>query len=210
MYRLSFKIIWNALPIVALAGIILWLSNIWPPSSPPATPVAGKPILEAIKHVNKQIFIEHYNAVDMIHTEEPDWGSLFGIKQEFIVLVRGRVPAGFDLQQLSEDDLWVSTDGKRVQLTLPSPIIFRDNVFIDFENSHIIAQRDSCPNLLCEDDLVTYQNQVMPAGRDKLIEFALGNGILDQAAKDGQEYYYQFLKSLGFEEVRVVVSGYGL
>jgi hypothetical protein len=213
MYRLLIKIVWNALPIIALVLLVLWLLGVFPPPSPPPptpTVTAGPPVLEAIKHVNKQIFIEHYNAVDITYTEVPDWVGIFGIKQEFIVLIRGRVPAGFDLQQLNEKDVWVSSDGKRVQLTLPSPIIFKENVFIDFENSRILSQSDTCPNFICEDNLVAYQSQVMPTGRDKLIEFALKNGILEQSAKDGKEYYEQFLKSLGFEEVRVAVNGYGL
>ncbi|GIK38145.1 MAG: hypothetical protein BroJett011_19780 [Chloroflexota bacterium] len=214
MSRIILKIVWNALPLVALGIIILWLSGIFPPSPPPTpqpTVTAGPPILEAIKHVNKQIFIEHYNAVDITYTEVPQsWISIFGLKQEFVVLIRGRVPAGFDLKDLNDEDIWISADGKRVQLTLPSPIIFEDNVAIDFENSHILSQSDTCPNFICEDDLTAYQSQILPTGRDVLIEFARGNGILDQVAKDGKQYYEQFLKSLGFKEVQVVVSGYGL
>lgn len=214
MYRLIFKIIWNALPLVALGLVVWWLFQVIDPPSNNnggGKVVIGPSVLEAIKQVNKQIFIEHYNAVDVTYTEVPEgWISLFGLKQEFVVLVRGRVPAGFDLQELDEDDVWVSSDGKRVQLTLPPPQIFEGNVFIDFENSRILSQSDTCPNFICEDNLVSYQSQVMPAGRDQLIEFALKNGILEQAAKDGKEYYGQFLKSLGFEEVRVIVNGYGL
>ena len=213
MYKLILKIIWNALPLVALVLIAWWLYDtvIRDGIQPTPTVTTNRPVLEAIKQVNKQIFIEHYNAVDVTYTEVPEsWISIFGIKQEFVVLVRGRVPAGFDLQELKEDDVWISSDGKRVQLTLPSPIVFNDNVFIDFENSRILSQSDTCPNFICQDSLVAYQSQVVPTGRDILVEFALENGILEQTAKDGKEYYEQFLKSLGFEEVRVIVSGYGL
>jgi len=72
-------------------------------------------VLEGIRHVNKLILIEHYNAVDITYTEAPEnWTKMLGLKQEFVVLVRGRVPAGFDLAQLQEDDIWVSEDGKAV------------------------------------------------------------------------------------------------
>jgi hypothetical protein len=33
------------------------------------------------------------------------------------------------------------------------------------------------------------------------------SGILEQVANDGKVYYEQFLKSLGFEEVRVLIRG---
>lgn len=211
MYQLLFRVIWNGLPVIALVLLGLWFSGVFPPAPPPTpTITAGAVVLEAVKQVNKQIFIEHYNAVDVTYTEVPDWVGVFGIKQEFVVLIRGRVPAGFDLQQLSAKDVWVSSDGKRAQLTLPVPIIFEDNVSIDFENSRILAQQDWCPNFICQDNLTAYQSQILPTGRDTLIEFARNNGILEQTARDGKAYYEQFLRSFGFEEVRVVVSGYGL
>jgi hypothetical protein len=113
----------------------------------------GQPVLEAIKHVNKQVFIEHYNAVDVSYTEAPaDWIKAI-VRQEFIVLLRGRVPAGFDLEQLTRDDIWISSDGKRIQLTLPPPVVFEGNVSIDFENSRILARSDTCPGFLCQDPL---------------------------------------------------------
>ena len=176
------------------------------------TKITGKSaIMERIQHVNKQTFIEHYNAVDVTYTEAPQgWIKVFGIKQEFVVLVRGRVPAGFDLQELSEDDIWISSDGRRAQLTLPSPVIFEENVAIDFQNSYMLAEHDTCPGFICNDDLTAYQSEVLPAGRDLLIDYARRNDILRQAALDGKSYYEQLLGTLGFEDVRVVVRGYDL
>ena len=216
MWRLFIRILWNALPLVALVLITIWLVNfvrgtlIDPPNEPGVVTVTGNnAVLEAIKEVNKQIFIEHYNTIDMTYTEAPQgWAGALGIKQEFVVLVRGRVPAGFDLQQLDENDIWVSSDGRRAQVTLPPPAIFEDNVSIDFEHSRVLTQSDTCPNFLCEDNLNALQGQALPAASGLLVEAAQENGILDQTARDGKAYYEQLLKGLGFEEVRVIVPGY--
>ena len=219
MWRLAVRLIWNAIPLVALVLIGIWLYNlvsdaINPPASTTAaastiTVVERRGVVEAIRSVNKQIFIEHYNMVDVEYTEAPPgWASALGLKQEFIVLVRGRVPAGFDLAQIGEDNVWISRDGKRVQLTLPPPIIFEDNVSLDLESSRVLAQSDSCPDLLCQDDLSAFQGDVLPVARGLLVEYAHENGILDQAARDGKTFYEQLLKSLGFDEVRVIVDGY--
>ncbi len=211
----------NALAVVAVVLMVAWLfdavrDRLSPPEgvgpTQPATvsEIASRAaILERVQRVNKQLLIEHYNAVDVRYTEVPEGflGSL-GLKQEFVMLIRGRVPAGFDLQQLSEDDLWISSDGRRVQLTLPTPQVFHEQVSIDFENSYILTQRDTCPGFICQNDLEAYQSEIMPTGRDLLIEYALRNGILEQAARDGQSYYEQLLSALGFEEVRVIVTGY--
>lgn len=193
--------------VAVAAGVLIgkWLDH---PGS-----VSGIPVLEAIHHVNKQTFIEHYLVVDVDYTDAPEvWPKLLeklGIKQEFVVLIRGRVPAGFDLQKLSEKDIWTSSDGKHVQLTLPAPMVFEENVSIDFENSRVLSSRDTCPNWLCEDEVAVFLREVLPSARDILIEYAIRHEILKQAAQDGKAYYEQFLTSLGFEQVDVIVAGYG-
>lgn len=218
MNRPIFRIIRNAITVVLLVLAMWWVYETFlnPPSPPPTEEIThGQPVLEAIKQVNKQLFVEHYNTVDVQYSEAPEGLLSFlgdlGVKQEFIVLLRGRVPAGIDLQELSEDDIWMSSDGKRVQLTLPPPMIFEDNVSIDLDNSRMLAQSDRCPGFICPETMLdAYEGKALPQGRDLLIEFALQSGILDQCATDGKAYYEQFLRSLGFEKVRVIVSGYGV
>ena len=168
--------------------------------------VTGTAVMESIKAVNKQVFLEHYNAVDIDFSEAPEgWLSYLPIRQSFVILLKGRVPAGFDLSQLRPEDVWVSRDGKRVQLVLPPPVVFTDNVNVDFEHSRVLTQSDNCPAFLCQDKLTAFKDQMLPQGRQLLIEAAVRNGILEEAAHDGQSYYEQFLKSLGFEEVRVII-----
>lgn len=172
------------------------------------TVVTGEAVVESIKQVNKQLFIEHYNAVDIDYTEVPaGWLGMLPIQQSFVVLLKGRVPAGFDLSQLSSQDIWISNDGRRIQLVLPPPQVFAENVNVDFENSRIFTQTDTCPEFICQDSLQAFQAQMLPQGRKLLIAASEQSGILEQAAKDGQLYYEQFLKSLGFAEVRVIVKG---
>lgn len=172
------------------------------------TVLNGPAVIESIKQVNKQIFIEHYNVVDIDYTEAPEgWLRVLPLKKSFVVLLRGRVPAGFDLNQLTAKDVWISADHRRVQLLLPPPTIFEENVNIDFEHSRILTQNDSCPDFICQQTIDAYKNQILPQGRNLLMAAAERNGILVETAKDGQRYYEQWLKSLGFDEVRVIVKG---
>lgn len=207
---------WLTILTLVLVSIVT-LTSVWLMSSTArdlfnldtqTTIVSSQAVVESIKQVNKQIFVEHYNTVDIDYTEAPEgWLQLLGIDQSFVLLLKGRVPAGFDLSQLQASDVWVSSDGKRVQLVLPPPEIFYDNVNIDFEHSRILAQRDTCPDFLCQNQLTVFKEQMMPAGRALLMAASEQSGILTQVANDGTRYYEGLLKSLGFAEVRVVVRG---
>ncbi len=205
---------WMTILTLVLVAVVT-LSSVWLMSNTArdlfnfdtkTTIVTSQAIVESIKGVNKQIFIEHYNTVDIDYTEAPEgWLGFLGVDQSFVLLLKGRVPAGFDLSQLRPEDVWVSGDGKRVQLVLPPPMLFVDNVNIDFENSRILAERDTCPDFLCQNQLGVFKDQMLPEGRKLLMAASQQSGILEQVANDGKRYYEQFLKSLGFAEVRVLI-----
>lgn len=208
------KIVANALVIVAVV-IVGWQAyTLFRGFNAPTKVVeVGPAILEQVRHVNKQIFVEHYTSIDITYTEIPaGWmGPLqhLGIKQGMTMLIRGRVPAGLDLTEMSEGDIWVSTDRRRVQVTLPAPQVFVENVSIDLEHSRILAQSDFCPGFLCPTtDLEAYKNDIEPEARRRLISTAQEQEILQQAATSAQVYYESLLNSLGIAEVRVVVKGY--
>lgn len=207
---------WLLILTLVLVAVVT-LSSVWLMSSTArdifntdtqTTIVTSQAIVQSIRQVNKQIFVEHYNTVDLDYTETPEgWLGMLGIDQSFVLLLKGRVPAGFDLSELKESDVWISSDGKRVQLILPPPMIFVDNVSIDFEHSRILTQRDTCPDFICQDSLHVFQEEMAPEGRRLLMEASERSGIMTQVANDGIHYYENFLKALGFEEVRVVISG---
>lgn len=168
--------------------------------------ITKAPVVASLKQVNKQIMIEHNNMVDVDYREAPEgWLSVLPIEQSFVVLLRGRVPAGFDLSELTEDDVWISTDGTKIQLVLPPPIIFEDNVAVNFEESRVISEGDSCPDFICAQDLEAIQQVIIPQGRQLLIETSENSGIMEQAAELGINYYESLLKSLGFEEIQVFI-----
>lgn len=207
---------WNALALAAICFTGWTVYNVWSRTPEPVSVdqvEVGPTIIEAVKHVNKQTFIEHYTSIEVRDIDLPEggwaWTQKLGLKQEFMMLIRGRVQAGIDLSQLDEDDIWVSSDGKRVQLTLPPPQIFAQDVTLDLANSHIIRSSDFCPGFICPDDrLASFQQEMEPEARQALIAAAREQGILSQAAADAEAYYEGLLNALGIAEVRVVIPGY--
>ncbi len=207
-----------AIVLAVVAGLILqqlgMLPSMQATTSPAITVQASPAILQEVKRVSKYVVIQHYGSVDIDYTEAPS-GMLnalksIGIQQHYVVLLRGTVPAGFDLNEMSEADIWVSPDGKRAQVTLPAPKIFEEMISIDNEHTRVLAADDKCPDFLCTVDLAAFNKTIEPEGKRLLIESARKNEILRQAAVEGKLHYERLLNQLGIGEVRVVVQGYDL
>jgi hypothetical protein len=115
------------------------------------------------------------------------------------MLVYGDVRAGFDLEKLSEGSLW--TDGSRVRLVLPAPEIL--NSSIDFDQTHIVYYEN---DMILEDNNPNLQGEALSQAKSALEKAAVEAGILERANEYGQLYYENFLYSLGFTDVEVVVD----
>jgi hypothetical protein len=86
-------------------------------------------------------------------------------------------------------------------LVLPAPEIISSS--IDFERTRIIYYEN---NLLLDDNNPNLQGEALAQAKDAIEQAALEAGILDQANDFGQLYFENFLYSLGFTEVEVVVD----
>jgi len=126
-----------------------------------------------------------------------DIRKMVGAKGQILMLVYGKVKAGFDLNKMADGDL--QTEQGTVRLTLPRPEIL--SLTIDNERTHVVYYEKSW--LVGRDVKLESETREMA---DTLIrEQALNDGILEQAKALGVQYYENHLRSLGFTEVHVTV-----
>jgi hypothetical protein len=205
--------IFAAVAVAALIGVglIAYLTGrIFGGSEPPPTVVAVPtatplpPPVVTIQGLKSQAELStvEYTAIAEIYNEKLPEGWLdefLGTKEQILLLVYGEVRAGYDLGKLSEESLW--TDGQRVRLVLPAPEIL--NSSINFERTRIVYYDN---NLVLDDNNPNLQGEALAQAQAALEQAALTNGILNQANEFGQLYFENFLYSLGFTEVEVVVD----
>ena len=165
------------------------------PLPPPVVTING------IKQQAELSTVEQTTVAEIYNESLPDgWLDEFlGTKERILILTYGDVRAGFDLSQLTEENLW--TDGQRVRLVLPAPEIL--NSSIDFERSHIVYYEN---NFILEDNDPNLQGEALAQAKAAIEQSALESGILNQANDFGQVYFENFLYSLGFTDVEVVVD----
>jgi hypothetical protein len=163
------------------------------PSSTPTVTIFG------IRSTLELATVEYLVVAEVQNERVPDdIRSWLGVKEEILMLVYGNVKAGFDLSKLTEDDLL--TDGTQVQLVLPAPEIL--SLSIDNERSHVVYYDKS---LIVGHD-VELEGDTRRIADEAISKQAIEIGILDNAADYGQLYFENYLRSLGFTDVQVIIK----
>ena len=171
-----------------------------PPAQPTPTPLPTVTIAN-IKKTAELAAVEYNEVAELDRENLPeDWlDELLGTKERVVMLVYGKVKAGFDLQKLNDQSLW--TDGKRVRLVLPPPQIL--STTLDFNRTHIVYYQNT---MLLEKNDPNLTPNALAEAQKGLEQTALQNDILKKANDYGQLYFENFFYSLGYTDVEVVVD----
>jgi hypothetical protein len=126
---------------------------------------------------------------------------LFG--DRLLLIARGNVEAGLDLQQVSEEDIQISPDGTTVTVTLPPVEIF--DVTLNNQETRVYDREQGLfapenPNL---------ESQARQVAEDAILQTACDDGIMERTTEDSQQAMEQFLNLLEFEEVVIVSTPAG-
>lgn len=127
-----------------------------------------------------------------------DFRQQLGVKEEMLLLAYGEVAAGFDLGKLQDEDIWV--DGTRIQVHLPAPEILYSR--LDSERTRVVYYTKS---LFVQRD-ISMEGRVREEAEKAIREAARESDILEQASKYGELFFSNWLRSMGFTEVRVIVG----
>ena len=107
--------------------------------------------------------------------------------------------AGFDLNKMDENSIW--SDGTRVRLILPPPEILNTN--IDLDRTHVVYYEN---DLIFDTNNPNLQGEALKQAKAAIEEAALSEDVLERANEFGRLHFENFLYSLGFTDVEVVVD----
>jgi hypothetical protein len=173
--------------------------NQQPPVSLPAPAPKPTVTIASIRAAAELATVEYQAVAEVPNERVPDdFRQYLGVKERILLIAYGDVKAGFDLSKLRQEDLW--TDGTRVQLHLPAPEILSTS--IDFERTHVVYYEKS---LLVQHD-PDLGRETLETAQQAVREAAIDANVLDNSAKYGQLFFENFLHSLGFTDVQVIVD----
>jgi hypothetical protein len=173
-----------------------------PTSSPTPTPTPTPTPIVVITHVQELGKLETTEfamrtVVDLENDPSNLWENIFGSDQ-LLLLAEGEVVAGFDLEQIAEEDIQV--DGTKVIIALPAPEILYSR--IDNERTQVYERNTG---LFLQPD-PTLESRARLLAEESMREWAIERGILDKATVAGRQRLESLLRSLGFTEVIINVK----
>jgi hypothetical protein len=170
-----------------------------PAASVPTPPPQPTVTIASIRAAAELATVEYQAVAEVPNERVPDdFRQYLGARERILLIAYGDVKAGFDLSKLREDDLW--TDGSRVQLHLPAPEILSTS--IDFERTHLVYYEKS---LLVQHD-PDLSRETLATAQQAVRQAAVEASVLENASKYGQLFFENFLHSLGFTDVQVIVD----
>ena len=169
------------------------------PNAVVPTPTPIVVTIESITPLGELATVQYKSIAEISNERIPDdLRKHLGAKEKIVMLVYGDVKAGFDLSKMDEDSL--QADGKRVRLVLPPPEILSASV--DYDRTHVVSY-DRTFFLGNDPEL---EQATLGMGKEAIIQSALEGNILEWAREYGQLFFENHLRSLGFDEVRVIVQ----
>jgi len=207
--RTTIGIVLGILLVLAIIGacVIGWFgkdvrNRLRPPTPAPAPftekIVVKPPTIQEIQQMAELSTVEFTLSAEITNERVPDdFRATLGIKEELLLLAYGQVAAGFDLSKMDQGDIWV--DGTRIQLTLPPAEILYSR--LDNERTRVIYYNKS---LFVQRD-VSMEGEARTEAERAIVEAALQGDILDHAERYGELFFANWLRSMGFTEVQVIV-----
>lgn len=168
-----------------------------PTSTPTPTPTP-RVVISEIKSLGRLETVQFMmqTVIDLEREPTNIWGQVFGT-DELLLVASGEVVAGFDLAKVQEQDITVQ--GDRVTMVLPPPEILysrMDNqeTYVYERNTGLFRKPD--PRIETEARQLAEQAMIERAHRGEILRQAEANGRLQVEA---------LLRSLGFDQVLLII-----
>ncbi len=153
--------------------------------------------VEEIKKISELNTASYYEEM-LLEKRDTTKGFLKSSKHLLAVLVKGNLKVGFDLSQISEDDISIGED-KSVVITLPEAKV-TDIITNPSDRTIVYGEKDKH---FTENDINELTNQA----KTVLVNNAREEGIFEKATEQGKKEMTNLLKAMGYEKVTVKIKG---
>jgi hypothetical protein len=188
--------------VIAFLGLVAFLggviANQWRGFGGGTTEVlrTGPAVVTAIRDMARLETSSYHmeRVIELKQTQKRLLGHL-EVEDRVLLVAAADVTAGVDLSALTDGDVQVDAEHRRVRLRLPAPIVL--SARLDNERTHV-ANRDT--DLLARRD-EALEGKARREAEATLRQAALDAGILDHARAGAERTLGALLRSLGYDDV---------
>lgn len=161
-----------------------------------------KNVVEHVREISEFTTASYYEEFVVQESKIVAKESLFGFKKdqvdsvqnEIVIILKGKVRAGFDLSKMTEADLCAKSD--TLLLHLPAPELF--DVIINPSDYEIFIEEGKWSH----DEIQAFQVQ----SKEQLRTHALQEDIIGKAKMEGKERLTNLFKTFGYKVVEVSIK----
>ena len=153
--------------------------------------------VEEIKKISELNTASYYEEM-LLEKRDTTKGFLHKNKHLLAVLVKGNLKVGFDLSQISEDDISIGDD-QSIVIKLPEAKV-TDIITNPSDRTIVYGEKDKH---FTENDINELTNQA----KTVLVNNAREEGIFEKATEQGKKELANLLKAMGYEKVTVKIKG---
>ena len=161
-----------------------------------------KNVVEHVREISEFTTASYYEEFVVQESKIVAKESLFGFKKdqvdsvqnEIVIILKGKVRAGFDLSKMTEADLCAKSDTLLVHL--PAPEMF--DVIINPSDYEIFIEEGKWSH----DEIQAFQVQ----SKEQLRTHALQEDIIGKAKTEGKERLTNLFKTFGYKVVEVSIK----
>ena len=167
----------------AVEGVVDGISSFF--SGQTVTDNITLPIIERVQNL-QELKTVRYNFSNIVQSEvemPPLLASLYG--DNIVIIAVGHIEAGIDLAQLTPDDL--TLEGNTLTITLPAPQIL--SCYLDEQQTEVVERNRG----IFAPTGVQLDNAVRRFALSQFVDIALEDGILLDAAEEGEETLRQLV-----------------
>jgi hypothetical protein len=174
-------------------------ANVIATALPPPTPtiVVRPPTLRQVKSLAGLTTLSAMMST-VVEANVQRVGSL--VNERLLLVACGKVNAGVDLSQITEDDIALSADGKTVTVRLPRSEI-TDVFLIDDSKQPCTTKVYDRTNLIVLPETKELEGQAREKAVQAIRDTAIQSGLLDEANKNARNVVEKMLLLLGYEKV---------
>lgn len=175
-----------------------WLGNLNPFKPKPSIITISDAIITDITRV-KQLTTTIYTAQQLAEKrhDRGTWDLPLS-SYRMVMVMKGTVEAGLDLNQLHVSDVSMSEDGKTITVKLPAVMILTDPEYVlsnDDEDTYVFYQNIEIAALAEGVKGIDLENQLRSEAGANIIQAACKDGILTDATNNARDAIDRFLKT---------------